>query len=194
MTPLKTSISAMTVAFLMGGAAHAQVGLAGGASGSVGAGLDAGPSASASVGATSNAQSSADTGITSDAVEGARTVLNKAGALGGVAIDKATGLATTASSAVGKVGANVMFNAETALEAGTTNVTSADGVSIGNISGVRMVDGGQMVTVNLNEEAGFTADKISVNAEHFVKGDGKIGLAMTAAQLDASIKAAGSSG
>jgi hypothetical protein len=191
MKVMKSTVSALTVALLMGGTAQAQVGISGGASASVGASAGAG---SGSVGAGSSAQTSADESITSDAVEGTRNVLNKAGDVGASVIGKASDAAAATADAIGNAGANVIFGVETAIEAGTTSVISTDGVLIGEISGVRMVDGGQMVTIDLDDRVGFEAEKISVKSDYLMKGNGEINLSMSAAELNALINASGSSG
>jgi hypothetical protein len=180
MTSLKTTASALTIALLASGGALAD--------------------AHSGAGVNAQAQVQADADMTSDALEGTSNTINKAGELTKSAV-KATGnainsaaeatgnAASTVANAAGDVGADVIFNVETAFEAGTTQVTSTDGVQVGRVTGVRMIeDGGQMVTVDLNDDLYFSAERVSISSSYFVKGDGVIGLRMSQAELEAQVE------
>jgi len=188
MTVFKTTASALALSILTAGMASAQV------------------SAAADVGATSNVgadvSASASGDISSDALEGTRNTLNRVGDLGKSAV-KATGdaigsvakvtgdAAGAVATTAGKVGADAIFNVETAFEAGTTQVTSTDGVKVGQVVGVRMVEnGGQMVTLDLDDAQGFATDRVSISSKYFSKGDGVIGVKMSQAELAAQVNSA----
>lgn len=141
------------------------------------------------VAASVNAHASTD--IKSDAVDATRRAGNAVGDAGSAVIEGAGNVASdvvdgakAVGGAVVGAGADVMFSVETAFEAGTTQVTSLDGVDVGTIVGVKVLDGGaQMVSLDLNDDLGFEADNVSVSSEVFVKGDGVIVLNMEAKEF-----------